>query len=230
MLDSPTRNSPVGDIVMSIVTLRLAIPTGSIEFGQIFHNDEDVRIELTQFVPTGDTLVPYFWVETADLSSFEDAVTSDDRVSALERLDNGPNKTLYRIEWTSDLNGFLQALDKHNLVVEQALGTRNEWRFRLRGPDRDNISAFRDTLRAKGIPSTLNGIWNPHEPNGGPYGLTDKQREAVELAFTEGYFAVPAEANLSELAEIVGITRQSFSRRLNRGLFRILEETVMAEA
>jgi hypothetical protein len=215
---------------MSIVTVRLTVPSESLEFGQILHNGEDVRIELTQFVPTGNTLVPYFWAETADPSSLEEAIRADNRVRSLDRLDEGSNKTLYRVQWATDLDGFLEALEKHDLVVEQAIGTTEEWRFRLRGPDRNNISAFQDTLREKGITSTLKGIWNPHGPNGDPYGLTEKQREAVELAFSEGYFSVPAETNLSEVAEIVGISRQSFSRRLNRGLNRVLAETVIAES
>jgi hypothetical protein len=178
----------------------------------------------------GNTLVPYFWAETADPSSFEETVRADDRVRSLDRLHEGPNKTLYRVQWAIELDGFLEALETHDLVVEQAIGTAEEWRFRLRGPDRNNMSRFQDTLREKDIPSTLNSIRNVDGQNGDSYGLTDKQREAVELAFTNGYFAVPAETNLSELAELLDITRQSFSRRLNRGLFGLLEETVMVEA
>lgn len=44
---------------MSIVTVRLSVPSESLEFGQILHNGGDVRIELTQFVPTGGTIVPH---------------------------------------------------------------------------------------------------------------------------------------------------------------------------
>ncbi|MFC6977285.1 helix-turn-helix domain-containing protein [Halomicroarcula sp. GCM10025709] len=98
----------------------------------------------------------------------------------------------------------------------------------MRGPDHENLSAFRETLREAGISSTIIGVWNPHGPKGDPYGLTGKQRKAVELAFTEGYFKVPRETNLTNLAETVDITRQSYSRRLNRGLHRVLATTVMA--
>jgi predicted DNA binding protein len=47
-------------------------------------------------------------------------------------------------------------------------------------------------------------------------GLTEKQREALELALDEGYFAVPRENSATELADEVGITRPAFSRRLQR--------------
>ncbi|WP_254528052.1 bacterio-opsin activator domain-containing protein [Natrinema gelatinilyticum] len=214
---------------MSIVTTRLSIPSEHLEFGQILQDGPDVQIELTQFVPTGDMFVPYFWVATADPASFEDAVRSDERVGQLERLKDGPKKYLYRVTWATDLDGFIRALRTHDLVVEKAVGTSDEWQFRLRGPDHDNLSAFREVLIENGIRSTVKAVWNPHGSNSDPYGLTDKQREAVELAFAEGYFDVPSKTNLTELADVVGITRQSFSRRLSRGLHAILTDTVMAE-
>jgi len=157
---------------MSIVEIRLTIPTDDLELGQVLHDGEDVRIELTQLVPTGNTLIPYFWAETVDPSSFEETVQRDDRVASLERLGDGPEKYLYRIEWAVDIDGFLSALTEHDLVVETAVGGTEEWRFRLRGPDENNLSAFRETLRQAGISSSINGVWNPRESNNDPYGLT----------------------------------------------------------
>ncbi|RQH03522.1 hypothetical protein EA472_00615 [Natrarchaeobius oligotrophus] len=57
--------------------------------------------------------------------------------------------------------------------------------------------------------------------------LTEKQRDALSLAVSEGYFDVPRRTNLTELAETVGISRQAFTRRLNRGLRNLLEVTLV---
>lgn len=213
---------------MSIVVIRLRVPAEHLEFGRVLRDGPDLRIELTQLVPIGANVVPYFWAETADPESFEEAVRSDDQVRTLERLQDGPEKYLYRIEWVTAPDGFFTALREHGLVVERATGTPDEWQFQLRGPDNENLSEFQERLREFGIPHTVSGVWNPTAPNG-LYGLTDKQRQAVTLAFSEGYFEVPAETNLTELAERVGISRQSFSRRLTRGLRAILANTVMAD-
>jgi hypothetical protein len=214
---------------VNIVEIRLTIPSDELELGQILHDGENVRVQLSQIVPTGDMFVPYFWAETDDPSSFEERVRRDDRVASLDRLEDAPDKHLYRIAWATDVNGFIDALDKHSLVVDSAVGGPEEWRFRLRGPDHENLSAFREALRESGISSTVDRVWNPREPDGDSYGLTVKQREAVTLAFAEGYFEVPRGSNLTELAETVGITRQSFSRRLSRGLHQVLVTTIMAE-
>lgn len=214
---------------MNIVTIRMTIPSEDLEFGQILHAGPDVRIEFTKVVPLTDTTVPYFWVQTADQSTFEESVRSDDRVASLERVVEGANNCLYKIEWESPLNGFSTILHEHDLVVEEAIGTEPEWQFQLRGPNHDNLSALRETLQENGISSTVTGVWSLKAPKLDRYSLTDKQREAVELAFTEGYFDVPKETNLSELAEQLDISRQSFSRRLDRGVYRTLAESVMAE-
>jgi len=207
---------------MSIVTVELTVPSEQFDLGRILHDGTDVQIELAQFVPIGEFITPYFWVETSDPSSFEKAVRNDDYVATLERLDDGTNKYLYRIEWEIEPDGFLTALRLHDLVVERATGTRDEWRFHIRGPDNENLSAFRETLREQGVSFTVEAIWYPNEPIGNQSNLSNKQRQAVELAFTEGYWSVPKETNLSELAEQVGISRQSFSRRLDRGIYNIL--------
>ena len=46
--------------------------------------------------------------------------------------------------------------------------------------------------------------------------LTDKQREALELAYAEGYFERPRRTNQAELADELGISKQALSCRLAR--------------
>ncbi|MFC6756071.1 helix-turn-helix domain-containing protein [Halomicroarcula sp. GCM10025894] len=53
--------------------------------------------------------------------------------------------------------------------------------------------------------------------------MTAPQREALVLAYKNGYYAEPRETNLAELAAEVGISRQAFARRLNRGYRTLIE-------
>ncbi|MFQ3293780.1 MAG: hypothetical protein ACI9PP_000658 [Halobacteriales archaeon] len=46
--------------------------------------------------------------------------------------------------------------------------------------------------------------------------LTEKQHEALELAYDEGYFERPRRTNQAQLADELGISKQAFSRRLAR--------------
>lgn len=212
---------------MSIVVAELTVPADRFSLGQILRNHQDVHIELTQFVPVGDSLVPYFWAETEDSEAFEESVRADDRVDTLTRLDGGHERHLYNIEWATEIDGFIEALEEHDLIVEEAMGTPESWRFRVRGPDRGNLSSFQNTLTDRDIPIEVTQVWNPGDPQANEYGVTPKQREALELAFAEGYFTVPRETNLSDLADRLNITRQSLSRRIARGLHSLLEHTMI---
>lgn len=212
---------------MSIVVAEFTVPGDAFLIGRVLRDHGGVRIDLTQFVPVSDTLVPYFWAETTDAAAFEESVRAHDRVASLTNLDGGHERHLYYIDWAGEMDGFIAALNEHNLLVEEATGTTESWQFRVRGPDRGNLSSFQDALRERDIPVEIGRVWNPSDPGIDAYGVTPKQHEALKLAFEGGYFAVPRGTNLSELAADLGITRQSLSRRIDRGLHGLLANTIL---
>jgi predicted DNA binding protein len=61
------------------------------------------------------------------------------------------------------------------------------------------------------------------------FGLTSAQREALTLAFESGYYDVPADVTLDSLSEMLGITSQALSERLNRGTKRLIESALIEE-
>lgn len=215
---------------MSIVSAELSVPSDAFILGQILHNGEDVQIDLTQFVPIKKTLVPYFWAETSDFEGFETAVRADERVATLTEVNNGSDKALYRIDWATTIDGLFAAFLEHDLIVEGATGNAASWRFRIRGPDHGNLTAFQQTCQDHDVPIEVHRVWNPTDPDTDRYGLSEKQVEAMELAFTDGYFAVPRETTLGKLGDKVGITGQSFARRLARGSYCLIAETLMADS
>jgi predicted DNA binding protein len=212
----------------------IAVDTEDFALGQVLGDGgTGTRVELTQFVPVDGDLVPYFWVtHSADLEGFERHVRADSRVSRLTDLDGGADRTLYRIEWAKEgLDGFLDALGAQPVLVERAAGTAAEWVFRLRAGDREALSKFQEACLAADVPIDVRRIVHDPEP-GGPdrYGITDKQATALRLAFEEGYFRVPREASQTDLADHLGISRQAYSRRLNRALDTLVEGTFMTHA
>ena len=212
----------------------IAVDAEDFALGQVLGDGGTAtRIELTQFVPVDGDLVPYFWVtHSADLDGFERHVRADSRVSRFTDLDGGVDRTLYRIEWIEGgLDGFLDALGAHAVFVERATGTAEEWVFRLRADDREALSKFQEACLAADIPLDVRRIVHDPAP-GGPdrYGITDKQATALRLAFEEGYFEVPRGTSQTDLAGHLDISRQAYSRRLNRALDTLVESTFMTHA
>jgi hypothetical protein len=215
--------------VGSIVNVEVSVDSDSFALGRILRGHEDVRIDLAQFVPLGDQFVPYVWVETEDQSAFEETVETDDRVESLTALDSTGDRTLYRIEWADPQDRLMAAIAAHDLMIENATGVADRWRFRLRGPDRENLAAFQQTLLEQDVPLYIHRIWRPEADGGNPYGLTETQRETLELAYREGYFSVPRRASLQDLGDILGVSHQSVSRRVRVGIENLLESTLMKD-
>lgn len=213
---------------MSLVAVEVSIPSDAFEVGQILQDHVDVLIDPTQFVPNGDSFMPYFWVETDDEESFEDAVRADDRVASLVEVDTAGDRTLYKIEWAEEVNGFFGAVTEHDLHIDDATGTDERWTFRLRGPDRESLAAFREAVLEEEIPLHIRRVWNPEAREGDEYGLTEVQRETVKLAYREGYFDDPRSVSQSDLAGELDVTRQSVSRRIRGGLKNLLSTTLMS--
>lgn len=47
-------------------------------------------------------------------------------------------------------------------------------------------------------------------------GLTDKQREAIRMAMVEGYYEMPSETTVEDLAAMTGISSSAFATRLRK--------------
>ena len=58
-------------------------------------------------------------------------------------------------------------------------------------------------------------------------GLTSRQREILSLAWNLGYFDIPARTGLEKLAELTGLSRNTVSQHLRRGMRRILRESLL---
>lgn len=211
------------------VLATIEVPSAAFDLGQIFAGT-DARIELAEFVPVEGRPVPLCWVDTDatdDRDRFERGVENDGRIAAFDRIDEAADRTLYRLEWTEAIDGFLDALAEGDLIVEHGFartGT-DTWTIRLRALDHEALTRFQHRCNEHGVEFDVRRLTHDPAENEDPYGLTDKQREALTLAFDAGYFAVPREISLSELADRLDISRQAYTRRLNRALGNYLSET-----
>jgi predicted DNA binding protein len=59
--------------------------------------------------------------------------------------------------------------------------------------------------------------------------LTDPQRDLLRSAAREGYFRVPREVTLVDLAERHGLSDREASRQIRRGLDVLLSDTTLDE-
>lgn len=186
----------------------------------------DVELEMAQQVGT-EPKQPYIfiWADAADQGAWEAAMAADETVTDVERYTEKEGEVLYRMQITESAESV--AYDMWvRLGAEQlaAVWSDGWWHVRMRFPDRAALSECRTWCEAHDLPFELRRVYadDAEDRDGSP--LTPEQAEVLEVAAELGYFEIPREASMSDLASELGISSQAVSERLRRGHAVLLEE------
>ena len=205
-------------------------PVAEFPLGSVFENLPGVTVELERLIPHETLIIPYFWVRGAETEDIEAAFEQHAGVSNIRLVDRVEDEHLMRAEWEQEYFGILSALAKANVVVLSGIGTKDEWRFEVRGESQEAIAEFREYCQENDITIAITAVHAMLPIQGEGYELTETQREALILAYERGYFATPRETSLEEVADELGITQQSLSSRLRRGHRRLIGATLSSSA
>jgi predicted DNA binding protein len=203
-------------------------PVDEFPLGTVFENLPEVTVELERLIPDESLIIPYFWVRGAGSEDIEAAFEAHRGVVSIRLIDDVDEEYLMRAEWNDEYYGLLTALAHANIVVLSGIGTRDGWKFEVRGETRERIAEFRSDCQAHGIPIEITAVHSLLPVQGDGYELTDTQREALVLAYEMGHFDSPRTASLAEVAAELGISQQSLSSRLRRGHRRLIGGTLSA--
>jgi len=180
-------------------------------------------------IPTGQSVIPYFWVQSPDVEAVEQALQEADVVSEFALVDRVGDETLFRVAWHESVDGVIETIRDTDSVILGGRGHGDHWTFQLRFQGNDSLSTFYRTVVEKGIDLELEGVHNPLEESEAPeLQLTEEQREALIIALDDGYFDVPRGTTLVELADELGISDSAVSQRIRRGLTKILSARLTA--
>ncbi|WP_227132016.1 helix-turn-helix domain-containing protein [Halorubellus salinus] len=210
----------------TVATFRLA--PGQLHLDGIFEVAPSATVEFERVVPTHDYVVQYFWVTDIDEEQVV-AVADDERVDA-EVVDHVNDAYLLRVQWNRDsASALVGSLMDWAVTLLSAVGTCDGWAFEVRSDTHEELSGFLGELAASDVAMELTNIHRLLPSSDEGYGMTDAQREAIVLAYEHGYFETPHETSLAAIASELGITHQSLSSRLQRGLQHLVEETLVEE-
>ncbi len=207
--------------------MEFASPAEEFPLGSVFENLPEATVELERLIPHETLIIPYFWVREVKTEDIEAAFDPHAGVTAIRLVDSVEDEYLMRAEWDQEYFGVLSALARANIVLLSGVGTKEEWRFEVRGESQETIAAFREDCQENDIPIEITAIHAMLPIQGEGYELTETQREALVLAYERGYFDTPREASLDELADELDITQQSLSSRLRRGHRRLIGATMI---
>lgn len=216
------------------VVANLSVRSNDCTLASALSLPDGAPVRVTQVIEEGATIVPYFWVTVQDPARFEEQVLADERVRRLTAIDRRADKTLYRLEWRPEGDRedgneeLLSALLAADVVIESATGTDGVWTFRLWAPDYRALSTVRETAVGPDGDVSVRQLYTvPSGREADATGLTDKQEEALVLAYERGYFEVPRETAMSDIADELGISDTAAAQRISRGLSTLVADVVL---
>jgi hypothetical protein len=210
---------------MSIVA-DFEVPAEAFCLGGTLRAVPDATVEPDRTVAhSPEHVMPFVWVRGGERTSLDDAMADDRTVESAVVTDSFDGTCLYHITWADVVGERLHLILDHDGVVLEACGSGETWRLRVRFDSRDHFSEFRGHFERFGE-ITVRRLTSPSAPADGSFGVSEKQREALLAAYDAGYYETPSAATGEELAERLGVTQQSVSRRLRRGMETLIEHTL----
>ena len=184
--------------------------------------------------PAGNTHYVFFWwVTGTTFPEYEDALAADPTVSGFHQVTSLTDKALYCVVTKSfppEQPLVFPFFRDHDTTVIQAIRSAKGLELQARFPNRSELKSFLSVATDIADEVHVTRLYTEKADSSVDDVLTDKQREALTIAYEKGYFESPAHVSLEELAEDLDITAQSLSARLRRAINHVVSNTVTHDA
>lgn len=208
------------------------LSTDEFALGETLNSVSGLSLTCERVAASGDEVVTpliRFRFRDADLGSLETALAEDPTVDEYEVLAHGPGEALCHLQWSSRVRLLVRMLTATDALVLSGSAAQDRWTFGLLFPTRNALSQLDAFCTEHNLSLDVSCVetWGGDGLN--PGGMTDEQHEALITAYELGYFKVPREIVLDDVATEIGISHQALSERLRRGhntlIQRVLHDT-----
>lgn len=210
------------------VVVEFSLDAEAFPFGRSTSGGPDVRVQLERVVPLDQNRVPFVWATGESLEQFERTLRGSEIVKYAEALTRVGDSVLYAVEWYENGEAFLNGVAETGGTIMEAHGDHT-WSFTLRFRNHGDLTRFHQFYQAHDFPVHIDRVYTLDEEPATEYGfgLTPAQREALTLAVERGYFAVPRETGLDDIADELNISKQATSERVRRGAETVLRKAMI---
>ncbi|SNZ04625.1 hypothetical protein SAMN06269185_0624 [Natronoarchaeum philippinense] len=212
------------------VLCEITVPAEEFVLEDALTSAPDMRIEIKRVVAGPEDVTPYFWAYGDSVEAFDRALRDDETISNMVILEEQENdERFYRVSWNGAVPNLLSAItDAKATILEAVSGDDHRWELKMLFPDRDALTEFHAYCIDNDLDFELERVYRPENPQEtAEYGVTDDQHEALTAAYDAGYFGVPREETLGEVAERLDISTNALSTRLRRGQRNLLSNTIV---
>lgn len=169
-------------------------------------------LELGEVRAVKPTLVTNAIRDHPDIAEYDQLYVDDNRAIGQYEADE---KGLYELLWASSLPPEFPIIVENGAMEFDLTATQ------------DQFETFTGALNETDRQYDLLALVHTKEEDTSL--LTDRQREYLRVANRRGYFAVPRECSLADLADTLGVDKSSASETIRRGAGRIIGEFFVAQ-
>ncbi|WP_049902592.1 helix-turn-helix domain-containing protein [Halococcus agarilyticus] len=206
----------------------IRIPAEEFALAETLSRVSGVGFETVRVVAQDDDRVlPLVWAQTSDEDALERALADDPSVENEQLLADLAGERLYRMDWVANIETVVYALLEHDGTVLSASGRKDGWHLRILFPDRNSLSATHEFATDNGVTISLERVTDLNEGRGSQFSLTERQHQALLAAYERGYYEVPQEVTMEELADEFGVSAQAVSQRLHRAYRNLIENALV---
>ena len=207
--------------------VRGTVPATEFALSHSLETIPDLEFDIERIVDSGESaIMPMLWARGASADRIREVFEEDPSVRNVTVLAEFEDELLLRMDWIDDIKLLLQMLTNSEATVLDAIGRERRWQFRVFYPDRNLFSRTHDFCDDHGLTFDVESVREMDGEPAGRYGLTTEQFDALVKATKRGYFSVPREITLEELAEEMGVSHQALSERIRRGTESLVDDTL----
>lgn len=213
---------------MFIVEFRLGSPI----LREALSRTSGTTASYEEIYPTDSTNF-LFWAEGGDLTAFDDALDADPTVTDPVLLTETETHRLYRVTFTAEGEAVATVPFWSNLDISvlDMTGSEEGWDIRMRMPDRDILRQYREICEEQNLRFQLQSIYEEATAlSEADAQLTTCQRETLITARRLGYFEIPRQASMADIANSCEVSSQAVSERIRRGTVTLIDAALPAEA
>lgn len=160
-----------------------------------------------------------------DVSTVVRSVRESPFIERVAVVADTDEESVVRLTWGETVPGMIESLRDAEATVLSARATDGTWAFELQFVSHDAASRFYTRYDDDRYPITVHRTSTRGTARRSGDRLTAEQRDALSHAMEGGYFEVPRQITLTELASDLGISDTAVSQRLRRGLSNVLGDS-----
>ena len=213
--------------------VEFAVPLDNFALSTTLTAVQDATLEIGRLtVDSSNSVTASVWAYTTDFDALETAFEDDPTVASFTVTSGTADERSYQMQWNEPIELLVHVLTAQEGSIIYAANDDNVWTLHVSFPDRGalvQVQELQNLAQQNGFSLDVQRIYQTGEYQQTSLGLTDRQYEILVSAFNEGYFKIPKEVTLKELAEKHGVSHQALSEQLRRGLHQVLEQTLITE-